>query len=104
MAWHAPLPLFSGRVVELIMDKCQAGPLSTLHRCRGKRVRVVTRHARGVRGACVGHLAAFDKYMNLVLRVRAHVSPPMIPGCKARTKLTRKPRSHVPPHMGPDST
>jgi hypothetical protein len=52
------------------MDKCQEGPLSTLHRCIGKRVRVVTRHARGVRGTCEGHLAAFDKYMNLVLRVR----------------------------------
>jgi hypothetical protein len=73
----------SGRVVELIMDKCQAGPLSTLHRCRGKRVRVVTRHARGVRGACVGHLAAFDKYMNLVLRVRAPASPATVAGAQA---------------------
>ena len=34
----------------------------------GTKVRVVTKHARGVRGEAVGTLVATDKFVNLVLR------------------------------------
>ncbi|KAK9830583.1 hypothetical protein WJX81_001418 [Elliptochloris bilobata] len=46
-----------------------AGPLALLGRCFAEcsRVRVVTRHARGVRGAATGELRGFDHLMNLVL-------------------------------------
>eukprot|EP00887_Chlorella_sp_A99_P006588 scaffold3.g6588.t1 len=50
--------------------RVRGGPLLLLRRAyaaRG-RVRVVTRHARGVRGVAEGTLAAFDKYFNMVLR------------------------------------
>lgn len=33
-----------------------------------RRVRVTTRHARGVRGVAVGFLAAFDRHCNLLLK------------------------------------
>lgn len=47
-----------------------AGPLSVLRQCfqEKHRVRVVTRHRKGVRGICWGFLVAFDKYMNMVLK------------------------------------
>lgn len=46
------------------------GPLQLLARWLrdGSRVRVVTRHGRGVRGVSEGLLVAYDRYMNLVLR------------------------------------
>ena len=37
---------------------------------RHGRLRVVTRHSSGVRGVAVGFLIAFDRYMNLLMRVR----------------------------------
>ncbi|CAL8470332.1 g9874 [Coccomyxa elongata] len=46
------------------------GPLSMLRRAcnsREQKVRVVTRHRRGVRGVATGFLRGFDKYMNLLL-------------------------------------
>ena len=46
------------------------GPLALLKRAYDSksRVRVVTRHARGVRGTAVGALAGFDVFFNLILR------------------------------------
>eukprot|EP00958_Prasinococcus_capsulatus_P029406 scaffold7417_cov417-Prasinococcus_capsulatus_cf.AAC.3 len=46
------------------------GPFGVLRRCyqNKQRVKVVTRHHKGVRGTCIGFLMAFDKYMNMVLR------------------------------------
>lgn len=46
------------------------GPLLLLRDwyAQRQRVRVVTRHERGVRGVAVGLLLAFDKHLNLVLR------------------------------------
>ena len=41
--------------------------LKTAYQAR-RRVRVVTRHGRGVRGAAEGTLVAFDKFFNMVLR------------------------------------
>ena len=46
------------------------GPLALLLRLArtpGARARVVTRHARGVRGVAVGTLVSFDRHANLVL-------------------------------------
>jgi hypothetical protein len=34
-------------------------------------VRVVTRHASGVRGTAVAYVKAFDRFFNLILQVRA---------------------------------
>ncbi|MEW5300853.1 MAG: hypothetical protein WDW36_003753 [Sanguina aurantia] len=33
-----------------------------------RRVKVITRHGRGVRGVAVGYLTAYDRFMNVVLR------------------------------------
>ena len=46
------------------------GPLALLKRAYDakSRVRVVTRHARGVRGSAVGTLAGFDVFFNLILK------------------------------------
>ena len=46
------------------------GPLSLLKRAYDSksRVRVLTRHARGVRGSAVGTLCGFDVFMNLILK------------------------------------
>jgi small nuclear ribonucleoprotein (snRNP)-like protein len=48
----------------------QGGPLALLKRAYDSKsqVMVVTRHARGVRGAAVGTLAGFDVFMNLILK------------------------------------
>ncbi|PRW39383.1 U7 snRNA-associated Sm LSm11 [Chlorella sorokiniana] len=56
--------------LDLIAQRVREGPMLLLKRCYQERarVRVVTRHARGVRGTSEGTLVAFDKYMNLVLR------------------------------------
>lgn len=53
-----------------VMGAVAAGPLLLLRRACAERgrIRVITRHARGVRGTSVGTLVAFDKYMNLILR------------------------------------
>lgn len=53
-----------------MMDSITSGPLLLLKKlCVEKApVRVVTRHAKGVRGSCTGTLIVFDKYMNMVLR------------------------------------
>ncbi|KAI7838610.1 hypothetical protein COHA_007617 [Chlorella ohadii] len=56
--------------LDTIAQRVREGPMLLLTRCYQERarVRVVTRHARGVRGTSEGTLVAFDKYMNLVLR------------------------------------
>ena len=43
------------------------GPLSLLGRLQRQRVRVVTRHERGVRGWCEGTLLLFDRQLDLLL-------------------------------------
>lgn len=52
------------------MDGITAGPLLLLKQICAERGRakVLTRHARGVRGSSTGTLVAFDKYMNMVLK------------------------------------
>lgn len=57
-------------VLQQLVERVQEGPLTLLKRCLLERrsVRVVTRHAHGVRGVAVGTLRAFDKYLNMVLR------------------------------------
>ncbi|UPQ97497.1 hypothetical protein HOP50_01g07910 [Chloropicon primus] len=46
------------------------GPLGVLEKAMrtGQKVMVVTRHKSGIRGVCLGLVAAFDKHFNLVLR------------------------------------
>ena len=46
------------------------GPFIVLHRALNerKRVRVVIRYVNGIRGTLTGHIVAFDKHMNLLLR------------------------------------
>ena len=47
---------FKGSVIARIAEAVEAGPLLLLRRCfdARARVRVVTRHARGIRGAATG--------------------------------------------------
>ena len=65
---------YSARVpiITALSEKCAAngGPLSLLLKAMTtrRRIRVVTRHASGVRGTAVAYLLAFDKYMNLILQ------------------------------------
>lgn len=56
--------------IEELASRVREGPLTLLRRAYAARarLRVVTRHGRGVRGVAEGALVAFDKYMNLVLR------------------------------------
>lgn len=56
--------------IEEVAARVREGPLALLRRAYAARarVRVVTRHGRGVRGVAEGTLAAFDKHMNMVLR------------------------------------
>lgn len=58
------------KILDVIADKLQHGPLSLLVDCyrRRGRVQVWTRHTRGPRGVLTGYLQALDKHMNLVLR------------------------------------
>jgi small nuclear ribonucleoprotein (snRNP)-like protein len=46
------------------------GPFAVLHKALAerKRLRVVIRYVNGIRGTLTGHLVAFDKHMNLILR------------------------------------
>lgn len=77
------------------------GPVSLLRRAfaEKRRVRVVTRHGTGVRGAIEGTVAAFDKRFNMVLRA-CHEKysvlvrhPPLPDGNgKARRVLERRER------------
>ena len=48
----------------------EKGPLALLKRAYDSKakVKVLTRHARGVRGSAVGTLAGFDVFMNLILK------------------------------------
>jgi small nuclear ribonucleoprotein (snRNP)-like protein len=61
---------FAAVTLASLMDEAKPGPMSRLREwaAAGCRVRVVTRHAAGVRGAAEGTLVAYDKYMNLLLR------------------------------------
>lgn len=54
-------------VQQLVKPGGPLGVLRSWHEQK-RRVRVVTRHACGVRGTAVGLLAAYDKFMNLVLQ------------------------------------
>lgn len=53
-----------------IAQRVKQGPLLQLRGwyTQRQRVRVVTRHERGIRGTATGTLLAFDKHFNLVLR------------------------------------
>lgn len=56
----------------------QEGPMSVLDKAfTGRyRIRVVTRYVNSIRGTLTGHLIAFDKHMNLILKdVDEHYSP-----------------------------
>jgi small nuclear ribonucleoprotein (snRNP)-like protein len=63
----SPLSTMTSGVHSLVKPP---SPLCCLQRWheQGARVRVVTRHATGVRGVAEGELMAYDLYMNLVLR------------------------------------
>ncbi|PSC71977.1 U7 snRNA-associated Sm LSm11 [Micractinium conductrix] len=56
--------------IDEIAERVRKGPLLLLKACyqQRRRVRVVTRHAHGVRGSAEGTLVAFDKHLNLVLK------------------------------------
>lgn len=58
-----------------IMEQVKEGPLRLLATWaqQGARVRVVTRHAGGVRGTATGVLRGFDRFMNLLLQDVAEV-------------------------------
>ncbi|GBG85701.1 hypothetical protein CBR_g40430 [Chara braunii] len=58
------------KVLDAIADKMKGGPLEMLARCYSDkgRVQVWTRHAKGIRGSCIGFLEAVDKHMDMVLR------------------------------------
>eukprot|EP00884_Botryococcus_braunii_P002410 jgi/Botrbrau1/1216/Bobra.0163s0024.1 len=74
------------------------GPLSLLARClfTGTRVRVVTRHAVGIRGVATGLLQGFDRHMNLVLTdVKEHY--------KVRLKVQRTKFVTVEPVTGSET-
>ncbi|KAJ3665601.1 hypothetical protein Zmor_001092 [Zophobas morio] len=45
------------------------GPLQLLKTCKDNqhRIKVWTRHSHGIRGFCIGYIAAFDKHWNLAL-------------------------------------
>jgi small nuclear ribonucleoprotein (snRNP)-like protein len=48
----------------------QTGPLSVLYRAftNRQRIRVIIRYVNGIRGTLTGHLIAFDKHMNMILK------------------------------------
>jgi small nuclear ribonucleoprotein (snRNP)-like protein len=50
------------------------GPLRVLRdaRLQRLRVRIVTRHASGVRGTCDAYVVAFDKFANMVEKTRVN--------------------------------
>ena len=66
----APVRSLKTNPIDAIVQRVREGPLLLLKACyqQRSRVRVVTRHAHGVRGASEGTLVAFDRYLNLVLR------------------------------------
>lgn len=55
-------------VLDTLLEKNKEGPLKLLYDCQQQRarVRVVTRHQRGIKGVVIGFLVAFDKHMNMV--------------------------------------
>ena len=54
--------------LKAVISHVKPGPLLLLADWTGTTVRVVTKHARGVRGQAFGTLVAFDKFTNLLLR------------------------------------
>lgn len=56
--------------LQVIAETVHKGPLLLLRRAYedSLEVRLVTRHARGVRGVAIGTLVGFDRHMNLLLR------------------------------------
>jgi small nuclear ribonucleoprotein (snRNP)-like protein len=64
------------------------GPLRLLAQwaAQGARVRVVTRHAAGVRGSATGLLRCFDRHMNLLLEDVAEVYTVMLKVPRIRPK------------------
>ena len=84
--------------LETIISYVKPGPVRMLVGFIGTRVRVVTKHARGIRGEATGTLVAFDKFVNVVLRdveekynVRLLVEKS--PGGGMRPKLDQRKRS-----------
>ena len=56
--------------IDQLADQIERGPLLLLKNCYKAQgsVRVVTRHAHGIRGIAKGRLVAVDSYVNLVLQ------------------------------------
>ena len=69
------LPAFAS-----IAASYQEGPFSILYDAmsRRKRVRVLTRYAVGIRGTLTGHLLAFDKHYNMILKDVDEVYSPVL--------------------------
>jgi small nuclear ribonucleoprotein (snRNP)-like protein len=56
--------------MQSVFDAVKPGPLGLLKKWHSSesKVKVVTRHCSGVRGTAVGTIAAYDRFMNLVLK------------------------------------
>jgi small nuclear ribonucleoprotein (snRNP)-like protein len=74
--------------LQSIMDCVQEGPLRALAAwaAQGRRVRVVTRHAAGVRGAATGLVRCFDRLMNVLLEDVVEVYTVVLKVARSRPK------------------
>jgi small nuclear ribonucleoprotein (snRNP)-like protein len=63
-----------------IASHCKEGPLAVLYDAmmRRKRVRVLVRYANSIRGTLTGHLLAFDKHFNMLLKDVDEVYSPVL--------------------------
>lgn len=54
--------------MQTVLSHVRPGPVRLLTGLMGARVRVLTKHARGLRGEAIGTLIAYDKFVNVVMR------------------------------------